>query len=265
MSERLDRIELGPQQLAAAWKIADLALDTVEDKYGTGFPYFIGGEEGNLPFHGGYHTLAVPRYSLKVAGALGLSVAERTTARTAGFAHDIVQLKARGVMERESADWLKEQMRTHGLPEVMAEAGALAVLGTEPVIEDGVLVGQMATELDYPSESAERVAKSVACGDFGDVFGPMGPYLTHKWWQEIKGVEPDEEPPLEGFEDYARGQQVMREAYRFPLRQANRVLATHRKQVMKYGEQIVRQMERGDITSWRQLEEQDLDFMRRHS
>jgi hypothetical protein len=34
---------------------------------------------------------------------------------------------------------------------------------------------------------------------------------------------------------------------------------------MKYGEQVLKQLERGDITSWRQLEQQDLAFMRQHS
>lgn len=265
MAERLDKIELEPEQLSAAWKIADLALDTVEENYGTGFPHFIGGQEGNLAFHGGYYTVAVVRDALKVAGALDLSLPERVTARMAGYAHDIVQLKPRGVMEQESAKWLTEAMRSRDLPGVMAEAGALAVLGTEPIFEDGVIVGQKATVLDYPSKSAERVAKSVACGDFGDMFGPMGPYLSHKFWQEIKGVEPGEEPPLEGFEDFVRGQVALRQSYRFPLKEANRVLATHRMPVIRYGEQVLRQLERGNITSWRQLEAQDLDFMYRHS
>ena len=216
MAESLGRIELDLQQLASAWKIADMALSVVEDNYGTGFPHFIGGEEGNLAYHGGYHTIAVPRDALKLAGALDMSLPERTAARVAGYAHDIVQLKPRGVMEAESAAWLVEQMRSHGLPEVMAEAGALAILGTEPVFEGNVLVGQKATELDYPSRSAERVARAVACGDFGDMYGPLGPYLSHKLWQEIKSVEPGEEPPLEGFENYLRGQIALREAYRYP-------------------------------------------------
>jgi asparagine synthetase B (glutamine-hydrolysing) len=63
---------------------------------------------------------------------------------------------------------------------------------------------------------------------------------------------------------YEEGQIALREAYRYPLRGAERVLATHKKQVMKYGEQVLRQLQRGDLT-WQQLEAQDLAFMRQHS
>jgi hypothetical protein len=265
MTERLDKIELNPTQAMAAWDIADLAMGTVEQNYGTGFPHFVGGEQANLAFHAGYHTMAVPRDAFRLGQIMDFSVAELATACAAGYAHDIVQLKARGVMEQESADWLVDQMRRRELPQVMIEAGALAILGTEPIIKNGVVTGQMATELDYPSRSAERVAKSVACGDFGDMYRPMGPYLSHKFWQEIKGASPHEEPPLEDFENFVRGQIALREAYRFPLRQANRVLATHRSEVMKYYAQLLKQLEHGDITSWRQVERQDLAFSRQHS
>ncbi len=264
MAEQLRDITLTPEQIEKTESIARLALSTVENNYGTGFPHFRGGQH-NLPFHAGYHTFGVTRDSVRVGEYLGFTPAELLTTHASAAAHDIIQLKPRGVMERESAEWFEEQMRRGGLPRVMAEAGGLAIVGTEPLFKGNVLVGQQATKLRYPSKSAERVAKSVACGDFGDLYSPKGPLLSHKLYQEIKGVKPNEEPPFADLLAYEKGQVALREAYRFPLREGERLLATHRRQVMRYGEQMVRQLERGDITSWQQLEAQDRAFMRQHS
>lgn len=57
----------------------------------------------------------------------------------------------------------------------------------------------------------------------------------------------------------------MVENFSYPLRKANQVLSTHRPQVTKYAQHVLRQLERGDITSWNQLLEQDKEFMRRES
>ena len=264
MTEQLRTITLTDEQLAAVAEISHAAVRTVDEQYGTGFPHFVGGEH-NLAYHNGYHSRAVPHDAHKVGEAIGLVLPELVTVAASGAAHDIIQLKLRGQMEAESAEWLAEQMRLRRLPSVMAEAGALAVLGTEPVIEDGKLVGQVATRLEYPSKSAERVALSVACGDFGRMLTLIGPYLSHKLYQQIKNVDPKAAPPMEDLARYLAAQVELRESYRFPLPEAEQVLGTHRREVIAYGHEVLRLVEQGDITSWDQLEALDQEFMRRNA
>ena len=262
MTEQLQNLTLDAEQIQVARHIADEAQQIVETRYGTGFPHFMGGAEANLAYHNGYHATSVAEDAVRVGQALGFSEAELATAHIAGRAHDIVQLKPRGVMEAESADWLTEQMQRCNLPSVMVQAGALAILGTEPIFDGNNLVGQKATELAYPSKSAQRVALAVGSGDFGRMFSPIGPFLSHKLYQQIKEVNPDEAPPMQDLEKYLAGQTVLRENYRFPLAQAEPILGKHRPQVIAYGQEILRQVQRGDLESWQQLETQDLAFMR---
>lgn len=263
MAEQLRNLTLTDEQLAAMASIGQHAVATVDARYGTGFPHFSGGEH-NLAYHNGYHARTVAEDGLRVARTLGLALPELVTVEVAGYAHDIVQLKSRGVMEAESAEWLKDEMLRRGLPPVMAEAGALAILGTEPVFDDGnELVGQVATQLDYPSRSAEQVALSVASGDFGRMLTPVGPHLSHRLYQQIQGVSPDQAPPMDSFARFLERQTELRENYRFPVSEAERILATHRREVIEYGEQILKLVERGSIT-WEQLMKKDLEFIRSH-
>lgn len=261
MTEQLQNLVLTNEQLADVANIAREAFKTVDTQYGTGFPHFVAGVH-NLSYHNGHHARTVPEDAVKVGKTLGFTAPELLTVHAAGSAHDIVQLKPRGQMEAESAEWIVEQMRRRRLPGVMAEAGSLAILGTEPIVENNKLVGQVATRLEYPSRSAERVSLSVACGDFGRMLTPIGPYLGHKLYQQIQGVNPGEDPPMEDLARYLAGQAALRQDYRFPLPEAEPILATHRREVIAYGETILRLVERGDISSWSQLEAMDLAFMR---
>lgn len=253
------------EQAGAIEDVGRQALGVVQENFGYGYPDFR--ESGrNLAFHNGYHSFGVARDAEKMGAALGMSPAELAVTRAAALAHDIILDGPRGVMELESAAWFDDQAWRQGLPGVVGEAGRYAIVGTEPLFnKKGILVGQAVGRLIFPSKSVERIAKSVACGDLGEVYGPRGPLLSHKLYQEIKGVGPNDDPPMEDLLKYEEGQVAFREGYRYPLREARRVLATHRKEVMKYGEQVLKQLERGDITSWQQLEEQDLAFMRQHS
>lgn len=263
--QHLENVQLTEHQLVVATGVADTALDIVGKRYGTGYPNFTEGSEANLAYHNTHHSYAVARDAVRLARALGCSVAEVATADGAGSSHDIKQLAARGLMEAESAEWYAQQIRARGLPEAMAQAGALAILGTEPIFEGNVLVGQRATQLAYPSKSAERVGLSVACGDFGELYTPFGPYQSHKLYQEIKGVGPHEPLPLEGLVQFEAGQVALRERYRYPLAGANDILATHRSEVMAYGEETLRLLEAGSIETWAELEARDLAFWRQHS
>lgn len=264
MSEQLQNLTLNAEQLAAVADLGRETLQTMDARYGSGFPHFEGGSEANLGYHNGYHARTVDEDSFKVGQALGFWPAELLTVGLAAKAHDVIQLKQRGVMEAESAAWLTEKMARRRLPAVMAQASALAILGTEPVFEDGQLVGQVATQQDYPTKSAERVGLAVGCGDFGRVLSPSGPLLSHRLYQQIKGCTPDQVPPLgEEFARFLTAQTTLRENYRFPLSIAEQILGKHRRQVIAYGEELLRQVQRGDLESWQQLEAQDLAFMRR--
>ncbi len=261
MTEQLRDLTLTDEQLVAAADVAQDAIITMDARYGTGFPHFAAGEH-NLAYHNGYHARTVAEDGLRVAQALGLALPELVTVEVAGYAHDIVQLKPRGVMEAESAEWFKEAMLRRGLPPAMAEAGALAILGTEPVFdEENRLVGQVATQLDYPSRSVERIALSVASGDFGQMFTPVGPHLSHRLYQQIKGAQPDEVPSMDGFASFLARQIELRENYRFPVPEAERVLATHRRATIRYGGVLLGLVQRGDVTSWDQVMAADKAFM----
>jgi len=263
MSEQLHNLTLNADQMAAVTELGNETLQTMDARYGTGFPHFEGGAEANLGYHNGYHARTVAEDGVKVGEALGFSAAELVTTDLAGKGHDIVQLKPRGIMESESAAWLINKMAERGLPSVMAEAGALAILGTEPVFEDGKLVGQVATRQDYPTKSAERVGLAVGSGDFGRMLSPIGPLLSHRLYQQIKGCAPGQNPPMgEDFERFLAAQTTLREHYRFPLAAAEQILGKHRSRVITYGEEILRQVQRGDLESWEQLQAQDLAFMR---
>lgn len=263
MSEQLQNLTLSAEQLAAAAELGQETVAVMDAKYGSGFPHFEGGAEANLGYHNGHHARSVAEDGVAVGRKLGFSPAELVTTDLAGKAHDIVQLKVRGVMEAESAEWLTDKLAERGLPTVVAEAGAVAILGTEPVFENGKLVGQVATRQEYPTKSAQRVGLAVASGDFGRMLSPIGPLLSHRLYQQMQGCTPDQAPPMgESFERFLAAQTELRENYRFPLPEAEQILGRHRQQVTIYGQEVLRQAQRGDLESWDQLQAQDLAFMR---
>lgn len=172
-----------------------------------------------------------------------------------------MQRTGRGNDEAASAAWLEEQLATHhGLPGEVAKVGSLAILGTEPLFENGAIVGQKATQLEYPSKSAERIALSVASADLGSLWVPEGPYYSHQLYREIKGVGGDAEPPMEGLAAYQQGQVRLLQSYQYPLAEADAVLATHRQPVETHMSKLALDLEQGKITTWPQVIEQDLRF-----
>jgi hypothetical protein len=263
--QTLDRIVLTPQEEAAMEAIGAEALQTVDETYGTGYPHFFGGQQP-LAYHNGHHTRAVLSGSERMATHLGLTRAEVLTAKEAGAAHDIVQLKPRGVMERESAEWYAEQLRQRRLPELAVQAGSLAILGTEPLFDDQFgLVGQRVSRLEFPSRSDEQVAGSVACADFSELYAPIGPYLSHRLWQQIKGARPSEESSIQGLAGYQKGQVILVNNYRYPHPAGEQVFGGLRGAVTRYHEDVLRQIEAGEIGSLQQLLDSDLQFAAKHS
>jgi hypothetical protein len=262
----LERVFLTPQEQDAFKEVGAEALHTVNEMYGTGYPHFNGGHEGGLAYHNGHHTLAVARGSARVAGHLGLGAVEVATAEQAGAAHDIIQQKPRGVMERESADWYAERLRARGLPPVVIEAGSLAILGTEPTFDEQFrLTGQVVNQLEFPSRSAELVAKSVACADFSELYEPIGPYLGHRLYQQLKVTNPHETPPLDGLVGFQKNQVFLLNSYEYPHPAGEEVFGRLRGPVTEHAERMLRKLETGEIESWQQLLDHDLAFAARHA
>jgi hypothetical protein len=242
--------------------VAHTALETVDARYGSGYPNLAGSKETDLAYHNGHHARKVGEDACRVAMAVGFTSAESLFSETIGSAHDVVQLLGCGRNEEESAAWLAAELRRLDLQE-LAGIGSIAILGTEPLLEDGRLVGQKATELEYPSRQAERVALSVASGDLGELLTPQGPYMAHHLWHEIQGVGPNSEPffDREKLINFQGNQIELQGSYQYPLSGARKVLATHETQVRTYSERVYEQLVSGDITSFRQLLEQDKAFM----
>jgi hypothetical protein len=250
---RLEDTALSHRHLHAAQVTGNRALQAMALHYGC------------LAFHNEQHPRFVAAATNRMAGYLGLSQLAQATAEVAAKAHDVVQLKPRGVMERESAGWLAEQLFRR-YPKSGIEAGRLAILGTEPIFENGKIIGQMATRLDYPSKEAEQVGLSVACADLGgELYRPLGPYRGHMLYKEMQGVhDPDKAPPLDAFVDFQTGQIAFTAEYRFPHREGDAVLGGLRSEVVRYHEQLAARLQAGTIDSWDQVLTADLAFAREH-
>lgn len=240
------------------------ALTIVDTTYGTGYPENQPGER-TLAYHNGHHARSVGRTAFRLCVLLDLPQIDRITAKSAGFAHDLVQLKGRGIDEGESAAWIKQQLSTGDIvsPDQRGKA-ALAILGTEPLFENGKIVGQKATSIDYLTHQAELVAKSVAAGDLGELYTPQGPLLGHQLFHEIQGMPPTNELSMDKMTDFQRNQLGLLESYRYPLPLAERELTTHKAQVISYATQLLRMLESGSIESWDDIMRLDTQFLDHH-
>jgi hypothetical protein len=143
--------------------------------------------------------------------------------------------------------------------------GAFAIRGTEPLFKGNQLVGQMATRMNYPDRTTELVTKSVASGDLGELYTPQGPYLGHQLFREIQGMPTERQLPFEKMAAFQRNQVGLLEQYQYPLKQAERLLATHRPQVTDYSHNLLEQLEAGTIETWDELIDRDKAFIRQHA
>src|SRR5581483_12293197 len=129
------------RQHQAMEMIGNRALRLVSSEFGSGYPFYRGGHNGGLAYHNAHHARQVKIGGAIMAEALGLPSSEAAVVRAAALAHDIVQLKPRGIMEQESAEWLEGEIaRRQILPAAAGEIGALCILGTEPIAENGRIV-----------------------------------------------------------------------------------------------------------------------------
>jgi hypothetical protein len=256
------RYFLEERQKAAAEDIGTEALVHVDRTYGRGYPFDAHG----LAYHNGYHGREVGRGAMKLCALMDLPEVDQAIAGAAGKTHDLIVGKGRGTDEAESAAWLAERMEAQKVfPAQHRLMGALAILGTEPLFNDSdLIIGQQASHQDYPSKSAELVAKSVASADMGKLYTPEGPHLSHLLYREIKDMPPTDELDIPGMINYQRGNVELTETYRYPLEIAESALATHRPEVIHFHQNVLEEMQRGDIETWEQLLERGRQFIVEH-
>lgn len=252
------------QQINAAKEIEERGIKVVDRTYGSGYPAWKRGR-CELSYHNGHHAREVGNTALQLCEAINLPKVETAVAHTAGYVHDLVQLKGRGIDEHESAQWLDRELAETGLfPPHMRTMATLAIKGTEPIFSNGQLVGQQATRQAYESKTARDLALSVASADLGELYAPQGPYLAHQLFREIQGMPRETELPFEKMVGFQRNQIGLLERYKYPLPEAERSLTKNRSKVIKYSHDVLKKLEKGTIGSWEELIGHDLSFIRRH-
>lgn len=245
-------------QFRDAETLTQESLDVVERRYGSGYPSFRDGAQP-LCFHNRHHSEFVSQGADLMGEALGLSSTARAIGRLAGSAHDVIQLKPRGIMEQESADWLTKKMFAKSFNVPPMEIANLAILGTEATFE-GTTLKQKVVELSYPTKEAELIAYSVACADLGEVFSPLGPRMSHELYKEIHGISPGQHPPMGPFLKYQQDNLALVQSYEYPHSMGEKVFAKLRSQVIEYHEDLLYHLQSGEISTWRQVMEADDNF-----
>ncbi len=265
MGERLSAApyELDRDQVDILRGIGQQALAISEENYCSGFPHFRGGKIRKLGHNNARHNFIVGRDSAQVGGAIGFDSTSREALQTAGHAHDVVQLKGRGMDERESAEWVVEQLRNRGFPETISKLTGAAIMGTLPIFNsNGEIVDQAANQMDFDSRYEEAFVKTVATADLGEIHTPMGPYSGHQVYKQLRGLEPDQPLPMDGLMEFQESQLRLVTGHRYLIPEGESVLATHRTQVIKYSEYIAEQLREGKIESGDRVTALDMAFMR---
>lgn len=263
MSERLrNTIDYEDDVCRNVREVGVRALALAQNRYCSGFPLYQGGQIQKLGYNNARHDFMVGNDSARLGEAVGFGATEQTLLRTTGYAHDLVQLTGRGNDERASAEWIEKQLRdSTALPPVMATMASRAILATEPLFKNGAVAGQRVDEMEFDSRHEERFARTVVASDLGELYTPMGPYLSRQLYMQRQGVAPHEAPDTADFTDFHTRQIGFLESYHYTLPEAEGVLASHRREVITYAHALYEQLQRGDITSWQQLLAQDLAFM----
>ena len=267
MSERLasGSIELGPKKIGTIRLIGERALEISEAHFCSGFPEFRGGSIKKLAYNNAKHNKAVGDGASHLGEYLGFSRYERELLRTAGYAHDLEQLKGRGTDERESAEWVEKQLRDGGIEPAAAKLAGLAILGTLPVFENndyhGRVIDQTANRMGFDSRHDELFVKSIASADLGELYTPVGPLNGHLLYMQRQGVEPGNEPDMGSLTDFHENQLRFLVNYRYPIAEANEVLATHQTEVIRYNEYFLQRLKDGELTTWEEILELDKTFM----
>lgn len=255
-----------PAQLAAA-----IGIDYVDANHSySGNAQNDAVSEQYKPYHNGIHSRFVLADTLRACDVLELSGLAKDIAGVAAAHHDAVfdlDGTTNGRNEEESTEIYKQTLERVGITQkLFYEYGRLAIVGTI-VDQSESLHKQKATEQEYPSKLAERIALATAAGDMGRIFAPEGPLLGHGYHKELttgaSGIKPAIDEALLKFQR----QQILllRGNYVYPNLDLARAFTTHRQEVCDYADQVYADLQAGNISSWDELIASDLDFMRQHS
>jgi hypothetical protein len=268
MGERLasNNMEFDQKEEDALYAIGSHALDLAALRYGSSFPEFVPGMRMSLGLNTFKHGFAVGEYSALMAEAQDLSPSMQEFSRTIGNAHDVVNDQERGKDERESAAWLEARLAEAGFDRKARRIGSRAILGTQPVFlggdTKGKIIGQMAAHMEFDSEEEEKVVKGVACADFGELFTPSSPLLGHYLLKQREGLDPRDKVDMKTAAAFQAKEGDFLAGYHYLLPEAEKLLTTHRREVIEYAYFLNRAMERGDVSEWSQVEALDLAFQK---
>jgi hypothetical protein len=243
----------------ASSAIKSEAYTVIKERYGSGASD-ASTNVPTLPYHNLEHTLDVVRATALLAAEIGLSDVQKEVADLAASAHDVWHEPGEE-NELLSAGWLIDHMIEAGYRKRYMWMGALAILGTEPVVENGRLTGQLVERYDEFSGSLREVAQCVASADLAGLYAASGPLASHRLYQEMQGLYINEEPSLDGLVDFQAQQVILASTYRYPHIAAEHVFAGNRPGIVHYHEQVLGQLERGELTSWQELIAQDTELM----
>jgi hypothetical protein len=246
-------------------ELVSLALGTVRNTYGSGYPDFDAGSGPNLAYHNLHHSSFAVEAVDRIAETAGMNQQLRRIARMSMAAHDIVHGEGAGVNEVASATWLGQNMRAGGMTEDGIWIGVKAVLGTQPVITDGRLTGQVATDQEYPSKDARLVSLAVASADLAELYAPTGPLVGHHYYMELQDASPGDTPDMAGFQEFQEMEVALVEDYKFPARVAEKLFGGLRREVADHHQGILMAFEQGDIEEWEQILALDRKFLQEHS
>ncbi len=211
-------------------------------------------ESGLYRYHNGLHTRMVCEDVAVLKDALGLTNNEFEIAISAASTHDKIKTfdRSLGVDEVESSEWLASRLANiPSISRVGIESGRLAIIGTTPRFHGGTII-QKAMEQDYPNKRAELIAHTVAGADVGRLFTPEGPLLAHRLFEEQQ-VSSDKEVSLQNLTNFQDSQIEFLVNYKYPSRDIETAMATHKTQVIRYLGKISTMLQQGLIYDWDQL------------
>lgn len=247
--------------LFRASQIVHEALQTVMERYGDdAYPGQQVPSERWLDYHNLGHSVDVYNRATAMAEQLGISRVERAVAGMAAAAHDVIQEGGRGVMEAASADWLAGRMERAGFSKTLVVAGRLAIVGTEPLFDGKNLVGQQVSQLEFPSDTANLLAQSVACADMGGMYMPTGPQMSRRLYKEISGPIQTDTFPVTGLLAFEASQLRLLENFTFSHPAGEELFGRLRPDVVEHERSIVQALQTGSIATWAELHAADAAF-----
>ncbi len=252
----------------AAERITYDAFGEVAAKYGSGYPDAMPATVRELAYHNLQHSWQVETVAGKLAQVYGLNADDESLARMIAAAHDVEHdAVADASAELRSAEWLVRRMQVAGFSRDDLEIACLAIDGTTPLYDEaGNFAGQKYSQIIFPSERAERIARCVAGADMSAAYTNHGPIVAHELFKEYANIGTHEAPmSLAGLEKFQAGQVVFLQNLQPIYPGIDALLGGLREQNIDYHKQLLNELEAGRVTTWEQVEQMDSDYAARWS